>query len=487
MSEVRQIPSFGRQPIHFTSVDLRDGEQQEKAEAIMPIGDRIRIFDHIVDTGIKRIEIGHLGNEHDAEFARALVQYITQESDRGDESYDDVELQVLFGSQLELTGGIDALEGFDPDRVVVHLYDRVSPALRNLAATPYTIGDSAARVAEAAKSVIEKGYRNISISGEGTVDPDVSAEAAAQNFYIPIIQAIKRAGAAKINVNLPNTFGSSLGGEWNKFGLKNFDALIKHRFPDVTTSIHVHNDHNSATEVALTAIEAGFDTVEGTLFGMGERSGNVALADVMVRLLEDARQVVEVQQRWDLVSQIAQEAVMTSVWVDRALDPKLVEGAVNWHRAAQEIAITYDTENRLHKTSLGNPEAYAAGSGPHAHANQEALKDPIEKPLWRNYGRAALIHAMLGRQEAKQVIAIDPDRYREITLATHAAGGSTRRILDEEVVECTDSARDEALRQARQMIDRIFSVTLDVPGGKQVVELQAAEPASHFGGLRLVK
>lgn len=465
MFETLEIPPIrdGRQPIRFTDVTLRDGEQQAKILDVMPIEDRIRVFDEIVNTGITRVEIGHLGNDdHDVPFARELVEHINERSARGDSRYDEVELQVLFGTQASLTSGIDALEGFDKDRVIVHVYDRASPELRNLATEPYNLERSAKRIIEAAELLTNKGYRNFSISGEGTVDPNISAETAAAGFYIPIMRQLRAQGARYINVNLPNTFGSSLGGEWSKEGLGYFNRLIKDAEPEATTSIHVHNDHKSAIEFAMAALEVGFDSVEGTIIGMGERSGNVALADIMQRLLESGRQDVEMRDRWQTISHIGRMSLIGSIWQRRSIETGILKHIGNWYQSARSIANIYGTLNRFHKTSIGDPESYAAGSGPHAQANQEALRDPVRKPFWKNYGRVALIDAMLGGPVAQELIAVNVERYKENTLNTHAAGGATKRVLEDEIVVASESERRQAVADAIAMMSSIISVVGEV-------------------------
>jgi isopropylmalate/homocitrate/citramalate synthase len=465
MIETQEIPPIpdSRQPVQFTEVTLRDGEQQAKIHDVMPIADRIRVFDEIINTGINRVEIGHLGNgDHDVPFAEALVAHIAEQSLGGDERYDSVELQVLFGSQQELTDGIDALEGFDKDQVVAHVYDRASPELRGLATEPYSIHQSATRIVDAAQLLLDKGYHNFSISGEGTVDPNVSAEAAANEFYIPIVHELRSRGAEAININLPDTFGSSLGGEWTKEGLADFNQRIKEAAPDLTTSIHVHDDHKSSLDVAMAAIEVGFNSVEGTLIGMGERSGNVALVDVMQRLLESGRHDVEMRDRWQSISRIGRMSVMNSIWQQRSIESGTLHHVGNWYQSAHAIAEIYGVMHRFHKTSVGDPESYAAGSGPHAQANQEALRDPVKKPFWKNYGRVALVDAMLGGPVAQELITIDVDRYRENTLNTHAAGGATKRILEDEIIVASESERRQAVVDAIAMMRAITMVVGEV-------------------------
>lgn len=448
-----------RQPISFTEVTLRDGEQQDKAHAVTPVEDRLEVFDQIVSTGIDRIEIGHLGNPHDQSFARALVTHIADKSAAGDERYDRVDLQVLFGSQQDkLEAGIAALEGFDPHRVVVHVYDRVSPNLLNLASEPYSARQSAIRVLEVAQMALERGFTRFSVSGEGTVDPDLSVDEALDEFYLPLISWLQNGGAQDINVNLPNTFGSSLMGEWDESGMRRFNERVKEFSPEVTTSIHVHNDHNSAVEVAWAALLAGIDRAEGTMNGMGERSGNMDITDLGVRATESARAEVEFRHKMERDRFAGRAAVKASIWDERYLDENILRNSDNWFTAAQTIAEIYGTQNRFYKSSLGNPEAYGAGAGPHAQANKEFLIDPVNKPLWRNYGRAAIEHAIWGRPEAWQIIEVDRERIKRITLETHAAGNSNEAVWSDSIEECSEQARQQAIANARSLMDEIIGV-----------------------------
>lgn len=454
-------------PIEFTSVMLRDGEQQAKREAVMPIADRLAVFDLEVGIGIRRIEIGHLANEHDQELATAIIDHVGQKVAEGDDRYDEVELQVLFGSQEDLIDeGLKCLEGFDKDKVVVHVYDRVSSELRNLAERPYSAMQAADNVVNASKIAYQKGFRRFSVSGEGAVNHMDSLEETTL-YYEKIVRMLDRMGANEVNANLANTFGLSNEGEWVEHGLSIFDKRVKSVAKNaiVTTSVHAHNDANTSTEFAMTCLEAGFDRVEGTTIGMGERAGNTALADVMVRLIEKARVTAETQDAMrvkgekDRIWRIATQGF----WNKRFVPKVISEALPGWYDACEETAETYQTQNRFHKTSLGNPEAYAAGSGPHAHANQEFLKAPAEKPLWRNYGTFAVAHAMMGRPDAIKVIEVDPERIKKITLDTHAAGGSTHRVRADGIKQAPNIIRDEAVRMAEGLMQRILIEMSDQP------------------------
>lgn len=459
MTEIGQT-EFAGYAIGLTEVTLRDGMQQDNITQgePTPISDRISVFDSLVVAGMQRIEIGHLGNEDglDVAFASALVDHITAAEAAGDTRYEGVELQVLFGSQQELIDkGVKALDGFDKERVIVHVYDRLSPGLRDLATESYTSQMSAQRVIDATQIAIDHGFTRFSISGEGAIDPKADVDEAVE-FYTTISDAIHERGAEEVNVNLANTFGFSASEE--TFGeLYHFNREVKRDRDFVTTSVHVHNDYNSAPHYALTAIKAGFDRVEGTMIGMGERAGNVALADVVVRLLEHARAEVDKAEYGTARRFLGLSAVRESIWKQRYLEPSVLNALGSFYETCVSIADTFGTHNRFGKTSLGNPEAYDAGSGPHAHANREFLKDPVRKPLWESYGAVALIHAALGNPKALGIIGVDVDQIKKITLITHATMGSrsTKDVLNDDVEIAPIEERKESEAMARTKIAAI--------------------------------
>lgn len=465
MTQNRPEVATETQPIFITEVTLRDGMQQDNiqhsAGEFTSIEDRLAVFDALVGAGMERIEIGHLGNEdgQDIAFARKLVSHINDAKSTGDTRYDNVKLQVLFGSQKDLIErGVEALEGFDKNNVIVHVYDRISPNLRHLATEDYTGDESAYRIIDAAEIALGHGFKHFSISGEGATDPDLDIDEVV-GFYTTVTDALLERGAKSVNCNLANTFGYSVTDE-TFAELAYFNANVKAGRPSsVTTSIHVHNDYNDAPGYAITAIRAGFDRIEGTMIGMGERAGNVAIADVIVRLLEDARSRIDRESRGTTMRRLGSSMVQESIWDSRFIEPSVIKAYAGMYAACATIANIFGTQNRWYKTSLGNPEAYDAGSGPHAHANREYLRDPNGKPLWRNYGSSALVHAILGRPEAIQIIEVDPKRIQAITIQTHAAGGSTNQVLTGEVVAAPEAERHQSVKTARAMIEKITSMT----------------------------
>lgn len=413
------------------------------------------------------------------------MEHIAKKQATGDERYGEIELQVLFGSQPELIEvGLEALGDFPKDRTVVHVYDRVSSRLRNLIdphATPLkqpkTTAESADAVIQASLLALRHGFTRFSISGEGAVNHEDDIDEII-GFYRQITGALLNHGATSINVNLANTFGLSPEGQWDQEGLHHFNQEVKHFDTDtpITTTAHAHNDANSATDFTLTAVEAGFDGIEGAMFGMGERPGNGSLVDVMVRLLEKGRVVIETSERRQTPRTIGKLITAMAFWQERAIPPAIADSLHCWYGAAARVAEIYGTEQRFEKTSLGNPNAYDAGCGPHAHANEIFDIDPIGNPLWRNYAMFAIVHALMGRPEALEIIEVNRERIRRITKSTHASGGSTARISRDELRSqpAPDHKRQQSEALAYDLMAKILA-TVSVAQLQPVVEPQEVQ------------
>lgn len=440
-----------RTPIHFVDVTQRDGEQMR----IDPVGisDRLEAFDALASTGIKIFEIGHLGNDTDQEYARSLVEHVVSKPE-----YDDISLQVLFGSQAEIVSdGIAWLEGFDKDRVVVHVYDRLDDNMRDLASGYYDRYESARRVSGAIDIAYENGFRRFSVSGEGATGSSVGD---AMQYYGSILEHCEQKEEnVAVNVNLPSTNGTSAVGAWRPDELKSFNNVIKSQFPKTTTSIHAHNDFGSAVEFSVQAVRAGFDKVEGTLIGMGERSGNVSLSDVAMRFIEIAK------SEHDPV--IAKSLGRNALFASRALPSEMVNQFDQFYIASQRIAEIYGVQHRFERTALGDPEAYNAGCGPHDQASAKALQDPVRWPLYKNYIPRALIDATLGHPEAIGIIKAEPEAIRAITVDGHASGGSTERIVTESIEQASAERREQAAEIARKEVMEILNYCTE---GNKVVD-----------------
>lgn len=446
-----------RTPIYFIDVTQRDGEQM-RIDTV-DIEDRIEAFDALASTGIKTFEIGHLGNDTDQAYAQRLVEHVISR-----EEYDDISLQVLFGSQAEIVAdGIAWLNGFDKDRVVVHVYDRLDDNMRDLASEYYDRDESARRVCSAIDIAYENGFRRFSVSGEGATGASVGD---AMQYYSAILKHCRQKDEKiAVNVNLPSTNGSSAAGVWCPDELEAFNSVIKNQFPSATTSIHAHNDFGSAVEFSAQAVRAGFDKVEGTLIGMGERTGNVSLGDVAMRLLEIAR--------FESDPVVAKSLGRNALFGSRVLPIDMVNQFDQFYSASQRVAEIYGVQHRFERTALGDPEAYNAGCGPHDQASARALQDPVRWPLYKNYIPRALIDATLGRPEAIGIIRAEPEAIRDITIDGHAAGGSTMRIVTESIEHATSDRREQAAEIARREVIAILNHCTDSEVAESNVEIHA--------------
>ncbi len=423
--------------VYFTDVTLRDGQQQQTNE--VTVEQRIDVFDNIVSTGVDRIEIGHLGNKNgDQQLATSLVKHIA-EREKDDARYKNVQIQVLFGSQeREIQEGSrvlrDAFKENYPEtweeelakHVVVHVYDRVDPKLTNTASEPYGIEDSAFRVSVAAARAQAAGFKNFSISGEAT--SAIAPEQAVQ-FYRSVTSTLLANGASTVNVNLPNTYGFSPTAEWNVATMAAFNVAVKYGFEDkVTTSIHAHNDVDNAVGYAMNAIAAGFDRVEGTHIGVGERTGNTANVDVMARLLEQARhQGIRAEHERSPLANYASTLMLKRTV---AVSPDILDNLHNWHPVGERLAEIFGPHAayRWHRTAVGNRYAHDNGSGPHDQVMAAAIMDPVNHPGDSSYEWALLTHSVLGRPGTEDIAVGDPNAVDSITVGNHAGGGKTRAI-----------------------------------------------------------
>lgn len=470
----REVPNTG--VIKFTDATLRDGEQCGVAE--ISTQKRVEVFDRIVSTGIDVIEVGHGGNETDWDLVQALVERTRQDPSK----YKGIRIQVLFGSQPDIITKRanelgELLTEEEKDKFIFHVYDREDEYLRNLATEGYSREQSADKVAAGIAIAREHGFRNFSISGESATGstPEQAAE-----FYNRVIGQVFKQNPEEIeyfNVNLANTYGKTMGEDtaWDRQNFANFTQSVRRaaqlggREKPLSLSIHSHNDYGTAIGSSIMALECGFDRVEGTMFGMGERLGNVALCDVVLGLTERARESVQNQ---------------ASFFAGRVVCSKLVEGVGNWHQACQEIAELYSFKNRgehdaffklkrevaasnpeiiitteafrrLHATAFGNPSAFEAGSGPHDHGTKGHFEKPERTPGWQQYLYSSMVRAILGDPKTQRVLAFDPKLAEEITLNKHTGGGSTAKIAKGNIAFASKKSYDKARADAIALIEFI--------------------------------
>ncbi len=271
----RQWPSrvIDHHPV-WCSVDLRDGNQA----LIEPMDSerKRRMFDTLVAMGFKEIEIGFpAASETDYAFIRELIEE--------DRIPDDVTVQVLTQSRKELIDRtFEAMEG--ARRVIVHLYNSTSELQRRVvfgldrAGITNIAVEGAKQIAElaAARPGTEWVFQYSPESFTGTeLDYAVEICEAVMAVYRPTPQN-------KMILNLPSTVEMATPNvyadqiEWFCRNLGNREPVI--------VSIHPHNDRGTAVAATELAVMAGADRIEGTLFGNGERTGNVDVVTLAMNL-----------------------------------------------------------------------------------------------------------------------------------------------------------------------------------------------------------
>ncbi len=260
-------------PPVWCSVDLRDGNQA----LIIPMSleEKLEFFTLLCKIGFKEIEVGFpAASETEYEFCRALIERNLIP--------DDVTIQVLTQSRehiIEKT--FEALKG--AKNAIVHLYNSTSVAQREqvFKRSKQEIVDIAVFGAKLCKQYQEKAQGNVRLeyspeSFTGT-EPEFAVEIC--NAVLDIWQPT---ADKKAIINLPVTVENSMPHVYAsqvEYMCKN----LKYR-ENVVVSLHPHNDRGCAVADSEMGLLAGGDRIEGTLFGNGERTGNVDIVTLALNM-----------------------------------------------------------------------------------------------------------------------------------------------------------------------------------------------------------
>ena len=258
----------------WASVDLRDGNQA----LIDPMDSerKLALFRTLIDVGFKEIEVGFpSASQTDYDFQRLII----------DEEMipDDVEIQVLVQCREELIERtFESLVG--ARRAVVHFYNSVSELQRRVVFGLDKAGivDIAVNAAILCKK-FEQSVPGTEIRYEYSPESFTGTE---PEFAVEICEAVMDVLEptsdrpmilnlpATVEMYSPNVYADVI--EWFGRTIKNRDAVV--------LSLHPHNDRGTAVAAAELAVLAGADRVEGTLFGNGERTGNVDIVTLAMNL-----------------------------------------------------------------------------------------------------------------------------------------------------------------------------------------------------------
>ncbi|MFC3226443.1 2-isopropylmalate synthase, partial [Marinibaculum pumilum] len=258
----------------WCSVDLRDGNQA----LIEPMGParKRRMFEKLVQLGFKEIEVGFpAASQTDFDFCRSLI----------DEGMipDDVTIQVLTQSRPELIQKtFDAVRG--ARRAIVHLYNSTSTVQRRVVFNMDRAGITEIAVAGAKLiNELEKTVPETEIVKQYSPESFTQTEI---DFAVEICEAVadvwQPTPERKVIFNLPATVEMATPNhyadqiEWFHRNFSRRDSII--------LSLHPHNDRGTGVAAAEMGVMAGADRIEGTLFGNGERTGNVCVVTLALNL-----------------------------------------------------------------------------------------------------------------------------------------------------------------------------------------------------------
>ncbi len=261
----------------WCSVDLRDGNQA----LIIPMSleEKLEFFDVLVKVGFKEIEVGFpAASETEYEFCRTLIEKNLIP--------DDVTIQVLTQSRehiIEKT--FKALEGIKTP-AIVHLYNSTSVAQREQVFRKskeeiIEIATTGAKLLNEYKAKDPENTKNFHFeyspeSFTGT-EPEFAAE-----ICNAVIDIWKPSPDNKVIINLPVTVAESMSHVY----AQQIEYMCKelHDRENVIVSLHPHNDRGCAVADTEMGLLAGADRVEGTLFGNGERTGNVDIITLALNM-----------------------------------------------------------------------------------------------------------------------------------------------------------------------------------------------------------
>jgi 2-isopropylmalate synthase len=259
----------------WCSVDLRDGNQA-LVDPMDP-GRKLRMFEALVLMGFKEIEVGFpAASQPDFDFVRQLIEQ--------DLVPEDVTIQVLTQCRPELIERTyESLMG--SHSAIVHFYNSTSVLQRRVVFGLEKPGitkiatDAAELCRKLEKSMLPGTRVRYEYSPESYTGTEVEYALEICNAVAEIIEPTPEKRLimnlpATVEMYTPNIYGDTI--EWILHNLPNREAIC--------LSLHPHNDRGTAVAAAEFGVMAGADRVEGTLFGQGERTGNVDVITLAMNL-----------------------------------------------------------------------------------------------------------------------------------------------------------------------------------------------------------
>lgn len=280
----------------WCSVDLRDGNQALIEP--MNVEEKMEMFDLLVKLGFKEIEIGFpAASQIEYDFLRKLV--------KENRIPDDVKVQVLTQCRENLIDRtFEAIQGIK--NVVLHIYNSTSTLQRDVVF--HMDRPEIIQIAVDGTRMVKERMKNF----DGNLQLEYSPESftgTEMDFALEICTAVQKEWdhandnpiifnlPATVEMNTPNVYADQI--EWMSTHFEDRDHII--------LSVHPHNDRGTGVAATELALLAGADRVEGTLFGNGERTGNVDILTVAYNMfsqginpelnLENVNEIIDVYER----------------------------------------------------------------------------------------------------------------------------------------------------------------------------------------------
>ena len=292
----RQWPNkqIEKAPI-WCSVDLRDGNQALIEP--MVVEEKIEMFNLLVKLGFREIEVGFpSASQIEFDFLRELVnrQLIP----------DDVKIQVLVQCREHLIDRtFEALEGVK--KAVVHIYNSTSTLQRDVVF--HKSKEEIKEIAIAGTKMVKE--RVEQFPGEITLEYSPESFTGTElDYALEVCEAVQEVWQptkenpiiinlpATVEMTTPNVYADQI--EWMHMHFKDRESIV--------LSIHPHNDRGTGVAATELALLAGADRVEGTLFGNGERTGNLDVLTVAYNMFSqginpelDLTNIVEIQEVYE--------------------------------------------------------------------------------------------------------------------------------------------------------------------------------------------
>lgn len=281
----------------WCSVDLRDGNQALVIP--MNVDEKLSMFNLLVDTGFKEIEVGFpSASQVEFDFIRLLIEKDLIPS--------DVTIQVLTQARDHLIKRtFESVRG--GRRAIVHMYNSTSELQRRVVfrLSKAEITEIAVRGTKLIKEEAER-LEGTEVVYEYTPESFTGTE---PEFALDICEAVvdvwQPTADKKVILNLPSTVEMSTPNVYTD-RIEWFCRKIKNR-GNVIISVHPHNDRGTGVAAAELAVMAGAERVEGSLFGNGERTGNLDILTMAMNIfsqgidpmldMRDMKRIIDMYER----------------------------------------------------------------------------------------------------------------------------------------------------------------------------------------------